>query len=68
MSFKARIYLRRSTQVQALYLGEIELETRPIPFAQARFTYRGKVESGWVETVKPHNWERAGLIPTVHIA
>ena len=67
MSFKARIYLRRSTEIQPRYLGELELDNRPVPFGQARFIYKGKIETGWVETVKPHNWEPAGLIPTVYV-
>jgi hypothetical protein len=68
MAFKARVYLQRSdSRTEAAYLGEIELEGRPILNGRTSFMHDGKIEVGHIDTVAPSNWDETGVIPTIYI-
>jgi len=67
MAFRARVYLQRQGQTDASYLGEIDLEVRPIPNGRARFMYEGQVVVGGIDTLTPIDWAEKGVIPTVHV-
>jgi hypothetical protein len=67
MAFKARVYLQRRGQERATYIGEIELQSRPVRNGRATFTHSGKVVTGHIDNVEPRDWDAKGVIPTVHI-
>ena len=67
MAFKARIYLQRSGQTGAEYLGEIELDMRPIREGRASFTHNGQIVVGHIDSVTPLDWDRTGAIPAVYV-
>jgi hypothetical protein len=67
MTFKARIYLQRLGESRATYIGEIEIQSRPVRHGRATFAHAGKIETGHIDTVEPPDWDAKGVIPTVHI-
>jgi hypothetical protein len=67
MPFRARVYLQRQGQTEANYLGEIDLEVRPIPNGHARFMHEGQVVVGRIDTLTPIDWVEKGVIPTIHV-
>ena len=67
MAFRARVYLYRVPDAKPEYLGEVDLDQRPIRWSWTKFTYQGKRESGQIETVVPPAWETLGVTPVVHI-
>ena len=57
MAFKARVYLQRpDSKTEADFLGEIELDVRPVQNGRARFIHDGKIEVGHIDTVSPPDW------------
>src|SRR5690348_15010198 len=64
MAFKARIYLQRPAQTHAEYLGEIELDMRPIREGRTRFTHDGQIVVGHIDSVTPPDWDRTGFLVT----
>jgi len=68
LAFRARIYLQRSGETEAAYLGEIDLEVRPILNGRARFMHNGALVVGHIDTLTPLNWAEAGIIPTIYVA
>ena len=68
MAFKARVYLQRpDSKTEADFLGEIDLDVRPVQNGRARFIHDGKIEVGHIDTVAPSNWNETGVIPTIYI-
>jgi hypothetical protein len=67
MAFKARVYLQRRGELQAKYIGEIDVDPRPIRHGRTTFMHAGKTETGRVDTVDPPDWDKTGAIPTLHI-
>jgi hypothetical protein len=67
MPFRARVYLQRQDHTEAIYLGEIELEVRPILNGRASFMHEGRVVVGSIDTLAPPNWVETGTIPTIHV-
>ena len=57
---------RRGAPVENL--GLIVISPRPTRTAHVRFIYKGRVTSGTVALIDPHDWEkRPGAIPQVFI-
>jgi hypothetical protein len=67
MAFRARVYLQRRGESSATYIGEIDLESRPVSNGRATFTHAGKVEKGHIDAVDPPNWDKTGAIPTIRV-
>jgi hypothetical protein len=67
MAFKARVYLQRLGESSATYIGELDLESRPVRNGRATFTHAGKVETGHIDTVSPPDWDKTGAIPTIRV-
>jgi len=67
-AFRARVYLQRSdSKTEAVYLGEIELEVRPIRKGRASFMHEGRIEIGHIDTVAPPDWDEIGVVPTIYV-
>jgi hypothetical protein len=49
------------------YIGEIDLDRRPVEKGQIPFKRQGKVQLGRIETVSPLDWDRCGVIPVLHV-
>jgi hypothetical protein len=67
MAFKARVYLQRHGELQATYIGEIDVSPRPVRNGRTVFTHAGKTETGRVEAVDPPDWDKTGAIPTIRV-
>jgi hypothetical protein len=67
MAFKARVYLQRFGHVDAEYIGEIDLDMRPIQNGRATFTHDGAVMVGHIDSVTPPDWDSTGAIPAVYV-
>jgi hypothetical protein len=67
MSYRARVYLERTSEKAATYIGPMDVELRPVRGRQVRFTHDGKIEIGQVDQVVPENWESLGVVPTIHV-
>ena len=65
MSFKARVYLQRPGELRARYIGEIDVESRPVRNGRATFTHAGKVETGHISAVDPPDWDKTRA--TIHV-
>jgi hypothetical protein len=68
MAFKARVYLCSGPdKSQARYIGEIDVESRPVRNGRTTFTHAGKVATGHIDAVEPPDWDKTGAIPTIHV-
>src|SRR5262245_3493730 len=68
MTYKARIYLRLApAETRYHYIGEIDLNRRPVEKGQIPFKRQGKVQLGSIETVSPRDWDKRGVIPVLHV-
>jgi hypothetical protein len=68
MTYKARIYLRLAqAETRYHYIGEIELDRRPVEKGQIPFKRQGRVQLGRIEIVSPPDWDRSGVIPVLHV-
>ena len=68
MAFRARVYLQRPPpRTDAIYLGEIDIDTRPILHSRVRFAHNGQMTVGHIEMLTPLDWFEKGLIPTVRV-
>jgi hypothetical protein len=67
MAFTARVYLQQPGKTEASYLGEIDLDVRPILNGRASFMLEGRVVVGHIDTLAPPNWAETGAIPTIHV-
>jgi len=67
MSYRARVYLQRSSETAATYIGPMDVDPRPVKGSQVRFTHEGKIEIGQVDQVVPENWASLGVVPTIHV-
>ena len=68
MTHRARIYLRLApAETRYHYIGEIDLDRRPVEKGQIRFAHRGKTHLGSIEIVSPLDWEERGAIPMLHV-
>jgi hypothetical protein len=64
MTYKARIYLRLApAETHYHYIGEIELDRRPVKKGQIPFKRQGKVQFGSIETVSPLIGKSAACSP-----
>jgi hypothetical protein len=68
LAFRARIYLQRPEETEAAYLGEIDLEVRPVLNGRARFMHDGSLVVGHIDTLTPLNWAEIGVVPTIYVA
>jgi hypothetical protein len=68
MTYKARIYLRLApAETHYHYIGEIELDCRPVEKGQIPFKRQGMVQFGSIEIVSPLDWDKRGVIPVLHV-
>ena len=67
MAFKARVYLQQFGRTDAEYLGEIELDMRPIREGRTRFAHQGVIVVGHIDSVTPSDWDSTGAIPAVYV-
>ena len=67
MVYRARVYLHQTPDAEPEYLGEINLDQRPVRWNWVSFTFRGKDEVGQIEAIVPPTWESLGVIPAVHV-
>ena len=67
MAFKARVYLQRTGKTDGEYLGEIELDMRPVREGRIRFTHGGEMVVGHIDSVAPPDWDKTGAIPAVFV-
>src|SRR5262245_59015808 len=64
MSYKARIYLRlAAAEIRYHYIGEIDLDRRPVEKGEIPFKRQGKTQLGSIEIVSPLDWEKARCNP-----
>jgi hypothetical protein len=67
-TYKARIYLRlAAAETRYHYIGEIDLDRRPVEKGQIPFKRQGKVQFGSIEIVSPLDWDKRGVIPVLHV-
>jgi hypothetical protein len=67
MTYKARIYLRLAqAETRYHYIGEIDLDRRPVEKGKIPFKRRGKIQLGSIEIVSPLDWDKRGVIPVLH--
>jgi hypothetical protein len=58
MTYRARIYLRLApAETRYHYIGEIDLDRRPIEKGQIQFKRQGKVQFGRIEIVSALDWD-----------
>jgi hypothetical protein len=67
MAFKARIYLQRRGEFEATYVGELDVDPRPVRHGRTTFSHAGKTETGRVESVDPIDWDQTGVVPTIRV-
>ena len=67
MAFNARVYLQRFGHTDAEYLGEVELDVRPIRNGRASFMHQGAIVIGHIDSVTPTDWDSTGAIPAVYV-
>ncbi len=67
MAFTARVYLRQPGGLEARYIGEIDVNPRPVRNGRTVFTHGGKTETRRIDTVEPPDWDKTGAIPTIHV-
>jgi hypothetical protein len=68
MTYRARIYLRLApAETKYHYIGEIDLDRRPVEKGQIQLKRRGKVQLGRIETVSPFDWDKRDMIPVLHV-
>ena len=67
MVYRARVYLHQTPDAEPEYLGEINLDQRPVRWSGVNFIFRGKEEVGQIESIVPPAWESLGVIPAVHV-
>jgi hypothetical protein len=68
MPFRARIYLRLApAETRYHYIGEIDLDRRPVENGQIQVKHQGKVQLARVEIVSPLDWEMRGVIPVLQV-
>jgi hypothetical protein len=68
MTYKARIYLRLAqAETRYHYIGEIDLDRRPVEKGEIPFKRRGKIQLGSIEIVSPLDWDKRGVIPVLHV-
>ncbi len=67
MAFKARVYLQRRGEFEAKYIGELDVDPRPVRHGRTTFSHEGKTETGRVEAVDPIDWDKTGIVPTIRV-
>jgi hypothetical protein len=68
MTYKARIYLRlAAAETRYHYIGEIDLDRRPVEKGQIPLKRQGKVQLGSIEIVSPFDWDKRGVVPVLHV-
>jgi hypothetical protein len=68
MTYRARIYLRLAyAETRYHYIGEINLDRRPVEKGQIPFKRQGKTQLGRIEIVSPLDWDKRGVIPVLHV-
>jgi hypothetical protein len=67
MSYRARVYLQRPSEKAGTYLGEIDVDPRPVEHGDIRFMHRGKIEVGRIDWIAPDDWEKGAAVPTIYV-
>jgi hypothetical protein len=67
MAFKVRVYLQRRGEIEATYIGELDVDPRPVRYGRTTFTHAGKTETGRVDAVDPIDWDETGIVPTIRV-
>jgi hypothetical protein len=67
MTYRARVYLQRRSEMTATYFGPMDVDPRPVKGHQVRFTHDGKIEIGLVDQIVPDDWGSLGVVPTIHV-
>jgi hypothetical protein len=49
------------------YIGEIDLDRRPVEKGQIPFKRQGKTQLGSIEIVSPLDCDKRGVIPVLHV-
>jgi hypothetical protein len=65
MAYRARVYVQQPPASKLEYLGEINLDLRPVRWGRTSFTYNGKRDGGYIDSVVPPTWENLGVASTV---
>ena len=67
MAFKVRILLQRAGMTELERGDEQEIAERPVRPATIVFRHNGKIETGTIDMVMPHDWEKRGVTPTISV-
>jgi hypothetical protein len=67
MSFSVRVYLQLPGGTKVRYIGERDLEERPVRGGRVIIEYEGKMQTFSVDMVVPDYWQQIGGVPTVTV-
>jgi hypothetical protein len=67
MSFKVRVYLQLPGGTKVHYIGERDLEQRPVRGGHVIIEHEGKMETFRVDMIVPDNWQQIGGVPTITV-
>jgi hypothetical protein len=68
MAFPARVHLkRRPPRKDVTFLGEIDLELRPVLHGRTVFVHEGQKVMGYIEMLMPSDWVARDVVPTIRV-
>ena len=68
MSFRVRVYLQLpGGGSKVRYIGERDLEQRPVRGAHVTIEHEGKMEAFRIDLIVPEHWHQIGGVPTITV-
>jgi len=67
MSFRVRVYLQLPGGSKVRYIGERDLEQRPVRGAPVTIEHKGKMETFRIDLIVPDHWQQIGGVPTITV-
>jgi hypothetical protein len=67
MSFRVRVYLQLPGGSKVRYIGERDLEDRPVRGSHVIIQHEGKMETFRIDMIVPDHWQQIGGVPTITV-
>jgi hypothetical protein len=67
MSFRVRVYLQLPGGSKVRYIGEMDLEQRPVRDGHVTFEHEGKMATFRIDMIVPAHWQQMGGVPTITV-
>ena len=67
MSLGVRVYLQLPGGTKVRYIGERDLEERPVRGSHVNIEHEGKIETFRVDMIVPDHWQQIGGVPTITV-